>query len=285
MTYRQKTLAAVIAANGWQNKATDGLGPPVHAATHSTIAADSATMNRSGRRNVDVSTERCITDTWPAQPDSPGRAAIGDGTASGVPSVHYLIGNCVPRRGRTQFWSPSMNTLLGFPQTDAFGRLLRQWRTTRHLSQLALATQAGISTRHLSFLETGRAQPSREMVQLLAGMLDVPLGERNALLVSAGYAPLYGERPLGAPELEPVRRALQFILRQQEPFPAFVLDAQWNIVMRNDASRRICGLFRGPGHDERSVNVMRTVFDPGRLRGFISNWEDVAQCLMHSLHR
>ena len=115
-----------------------------------------------------------------------------------------------------------MNTLLGFPEggsTLPFGRILRQWRDARHLSQLALATEAGISTRHLSFLETGRAQPSREMVQLLAGMLDVPLGERNALLVSAGYAPVYGDRPLGAPELEPVRRALQFILRQQEPYP------------------------------------------------------------------
>ena len=94
-----------------------------------------------------------------------------------------------------------MNTLLGFPDggsAPAFGRLLRQWRSTRHLSQLALATEAGISTRHLSFLETGRAQPSREMVQLLAGMLDVPLGERNTLLVSAGYAPMYGDRELGA---------------------------------------------------------------------------------------
>ena len=103
-----------------------------------------------------------------------------------------------------------MNTLLGFPEggtTLPFGRILRQWRGARHLSQLALATEAGISTRHLSFLETGRAQPSREMVQLLGGMLDVPLGERNALLVSAGYAPVYGDRPLGAPELEPVGRA------------------------------------------------------------------------------
>src|SRR5437588_11680007 len=111
----------------------------------------------------------------------------------------------------------SMNTLLGFPggsATPAFGQRLRQWRVTRHMSQLALATEAGISTRHLSFLETGRAQPSREMVQLLAGMLDVPFGDRNALLVAAGYAPVYGERPLGAPELEPVRRALDFILRQ-----------------------------------------------------------------------
>lgn len=180
-----------------------------------------------------------------------------------------------------------MNTLLGFPgnaTTPAFGRLLRQWRTTRHLSQLALATEAGISTRHLSFLETGRAQPSREMVQLLTGMLDVPLGERNALLVSAGYAPVYGERPLGAPELEPVRRALQFILEQQEPYPAFVLDGQWNIVMHNDASRRIFGLFPKK-YDAESANVMKTVFDPQRLRQYITNWEEVAECAMHSIHR
>ena len=131
------------------------------------------------------------------------------------------------------------------------------------MSQLTLATEAGISTRHLSFLETGRAQPSREMVQLLAGMLDVPLGDRNALLVSAGYAPAYGERPLSAPELEPVRRALQFTLRQQEPFPALVVDGEWNIVMRNEASHRIFDLFDEPAADgERTCNVMRTVFDP-----------------------
>src|SRR4029079_10887152 len=97
--------------------------------------------------------------------------------------------------------------------TPAFGGLLKRWRTTRHLSQLALATEAGISTRHLSFLETGRAQPSREMVQLLTGMLDVPLGERNALLVAAGYAPMYAERPLGAPDLTPVRRGAGVLLR------------------------------------------------------------------------
>ena len=135
----------------------------------------------------------------------------------------------------------------------------------RHLSQLALATEAGISTRHLSFLETGRAQPSREMVQLLAGMLDVPLGERNALLVSAGYAPVYGDRPLGAPELEPVRRALEFILRQQEPYPALVVDGQWNIVMRNGASRRIFEQFRGPLEvGERDADGVRSATACGR---------------------
>src|SRR5213594_3179675 len=178
-----------------------------------------------------------------------------------------------------------MNTLLGFPAshaTPAFGRLLRQWRDARHMSQLTLATEAGISTRHLSFLETGRAQPSREMVQLLAGMLDVPLGERNALLVSAGYAPVYGQRPLSAPELEPVRRALELMLRQQEPYPALVLDAQWNVVMHNAASKRIFEPFKNGTY---TPNVMRKVFDPDALRPFIVNWHEIAACMMHSIHR
>ena len=179
-----------------------------------------------------------------------------------------------------------MNTLLGFPESHttvpAFGRQLRQWRDARHLSQLALATEAGISTRHLSFLETGRAQPSREMVQLLAGMLDVPLGERNALLVSAGYAPAYGDRSLTAPDLEPVRRALEFILRQQEPFPALVLDGEWNIVMHNDAASRVFEPFRATLH---TPNVMRKVFDPDGIRPFIVNWQCIAECMMQSLHR
>jgi transcriptional regulator with XRE-family HTH domain len=177
-----------------------------------------------------------------------------------------------------------MNTLLGFPEggMPAYGRLLREWRTRARMSQLSLATEAGISTRHLSFLETGRAQPSREMVQLLAGMLDVPLGERNALLVAAGYAPLYDERPLGALELEPVRRPLEYILRQQEPFPAFVLDGQWNIVMKNAAAARIFPLFRGPS---TSANCMRTVFDPDGLRPSIVNWSSIAECLIQALHR
>jgi len=150
------------------------------------------------------------------------------------------------------------------------------------MSQLTLATEAGISTRHLSFLETGRAQPSREMVQLLTGMLDVPLGERNALLVAAGYAPMYGERPLGAPELEPVRRALEFILQQQEPYPALVLDREWNIVMHNGAAMRVFKPFKT---GVKTANVMRKVFDPDALRPFIVNWQEVASCLMLSVHR
>ena len=181
-----------------------------------------------------------------------------------------------------------MNTLLGVPEGNAataFGTALRRWRTAKGMSQLALALEAGISARHLSFLETGRAQPSREMVQLLAGMLDLPLADRNAMLLSAGYAPAYGDRPLSAPELEPVRRALTFTLRQQEPFPALVVDGEWNIVMRNEASHRIFDLFDEPGSVDERVNVMRAVFDPKGLRRFIVNWEELAQCLVNAVHR
>src|SRR5690349_19485224 len=131
-------------------------------------------------------------------------------------------------------------------ESPAFGRLLRQWRQARGMNQLALATDAEISVRHLSFLETGRAQPSRAMVQRLGAVLDVPLADQNVLLLAAGYAPLYAARDLDAPELEPVRRALRFILCQQEPYPAIVIDAVWNVVMRNAAADRIFPLFRGP---------------------------------------
>src|SRR5438093_10416297 len=107
-----------------------------------------------------------------------------------------------------------------------FGPLLRRWRTRRRLSQLDLAVEAGVSARHLSFIETGRAQPSREMVLLLARVLEVPPRARNELLTAAGYAPMYRESGLEAPEMSQVRRALDFMLRQQEPFPALVVDAR-----------------------------------------------------------
>jgi transcriptional regulator with XRE-family HTH domain len=170
---------------------------------------------------------------------------------------------------------------------SSFGALLRDWRLQRRSSQLALATEARISIRHLSFLETGRAQPSREMVHRLAHVLDVPLGEQNALLVAAGFAPIYGERELSAPELEHVRRALEFILRQQEPYPAIVMDGGWNIIMRNDAAQRIFGLFRPLTNEGRAqaLNGMRTVFHPQGIRQFMVNWEGMAGPLIQMLHR
>ena len=167
-----------------------------------------------------------------------------------------------------------------------FGPLLRHWRTARRMSQLTLANEAGISSRHLSYLETGRAQPSREMVQLLAGALDVPLTDRNAMLLAAGYAPAYRQRKLEAPELEHVRRALDFILRQHEPYPALVMDGGWNTIMSNQAARRIFGLFRNPALDPALArNAMHVTCHPDGLRRFIENWEEFAGPLVQTLHR
>src|SRR5215217_3842492 len=118
-------------------------------------------------------------------------------------------------------------------QARPVGDLLREWRTRRRLSQMDLALDAEISTRHLSFLETGRARPSRDMVLRLAEQLEVPLRDRNRLLLSAGFAPAYQERPLEAPEMEPVRRAVAQVLTGHEPFPAAVVDRWWNLVAAN----------------------------------------------------
>jgi transcriptional regulator with XRE-family HTH domain len=116
------------------------------------------------------------------------------------------------------------------------GSLLRDWRRRRRRSQLDLALDAGVSARHVSFVETGRARPSREMVLHLAEELDVPLRERNHLLLAAGYAPVYGERSLDHPDMAPVREALDLVLRGHEPYPAVVVDRGWNVVAGNRAN-------------------------------------------------
>ena len=115
------------------------------------------------------------------------------------------------------------------------GELLRSWRRRRNLSQLELALEADVSARHLSFLETGRSRPSREMVIRLSEELDLPLRERNALLLAAGFAPVYPQRPLEAPEMEPVRGAIERFLRAHEPYPALLIDRYHNLVSANDA--------------------------------------------------
>ena len=177
------------------------------------------------------------------------------------------------------------------PQTvlagTGVGPLLRQWRERRRLSQLDLALEAEISARHLSFVETGRAHPSREMVLLLARVLDVPPRARNELLTAAGFAPMYRERPLDAPELSQVRRALDSMLRQQEPYPALVLDRHWNILMTNEAAGRILGLFLDPAATAALgvPNAMRLTYHPDGLRPYIANWEATAAALIQWLHR
>jgi transcriptional regulator with XRE-family HTH domain len=169
-----------------------------------------------------------------------------------------------------------------------FGALLRQWRERRRLSQLALAVDAEISSRHLSFIETGRAQPSRDMVLLLSRVLDIPPRGRNDLLTAAGYAPVYRETGLEAPEMADVRRALDFILRQQEPYPGLVIDGHWNILMTNAGARRLMGLFLEPEAAAAvggRPNAMRLFYHPRGMRPFIVNWEATAAGLIQWLHR
>ena len=120
--------------------------------------------------------------------------------------------------------------------TQPVGQLLRQWREERRLSQLELSSRSGVSTRHLSFVETGRSQPSREMVLRLADQLDVPLRDRNQLLLTAGYAPVYAQTPLESPHMSPVRAAIAQVLSGHEPYPAVVVDREWNLVDANGAA-------------------------------------------------
>src|SRR5687768_4032242 len=129
--------------------------------------------------------------------------------------------------------------------TTTIGPLLQHWRRARQMSQLALAHEADVSPRHVCFVETGRAKPSREMVLLLADALGVPLRERNALLLAAGYAPMFRESAFDDGELAPVRTAIEAILRQQEPYPAVVMNRRWDIVATNAAASRFFGLLLG----------------------------------------
>jgi transcriptional regulator with XRE-family HTH domain len=171
--------------------------------------------------------------------------------------------------------------------TRDFGRLLRHWRLVRRYSQLDLAGEASVSSRHLCFLENGRAQPSRDMVQVLGVALDLPLEAQNALHLAAGFVPPFGDRGWAAIDLEHVRHALDFILNKQEPFPAIVIDGRWDVRIRNEASRRIFGLFRKSYQMDKGLadNVMHAVFHPKGLRPFIVNWTDFAGHMVQILHR
>ena len=163
------------------------------------------------------------------------------------------------------------------------GTLVREWRTTRRLSQLELALEANVSSRHLSCVETGKAQPSRDMISRLADALEMPLRERNALLVAAGFAPRYRETELKSPEMAPVRRAIEFILQHQEPYPAIVTNRHWEMLLTNDATARIFNRLRPGGPKHR--NVLHQIFDPQDMRSVIRNWEECAIDIIRHLHQ
>ena len=164
---------------------------------------------------------------------------------------------------------------------DTIGPLLRDWRQRRRLSQLDLALEAGVSTRHLSFVETGRAKPSPEMVLHLADELEVPLRERNRLLLAAGYAPVYEERALDEPEMQPVHEAVQLVLDGHDPYPAITVDRGWALVAHN---RGAALLMAGLPEDLLAppMNVLRASLHPDGLAPRIAN---LGQWKAHLLER
>lgn len=169
----------------------------------------------------------------------------------------------------------------------SIGTLIKQWRERRKMSQQALALEAGVSARHLSFVETGRARPNRALLLSLARSLDIPLRARNELLTAAGFAPIYRETSLDVPALAQVRRAVDFMLRQQEPYPAIVLDRHWNIVKSNAAMGRLTSLFLSPQEaaEAGAPNIMHLTYHPKGLRSWIVNWEETASAYIQWLHR
>src|SRR5262245_18822273 len=171
--------------------------------------------------------------------------------------------------------SPFLRAVDMTVQPKSFGARLRWWRERRGLSQLDFAGAAGTSQRHLSFLESGRTAPSQDMVLRLAATLDLPLRQQNALLLSAGYAPIWRESDLSAPELAQVSRALDHMLAQQEPFPAFVVDRRWNLLRANAGAARLTEFLTGPA-PAKAPNRADALVSPDGLRPFIENWEEVA---------
>ena len=179
-------------------------------------------------------------------------------------------------------------------EPSGVGLLLRRWREARHLSQLDLSLEAEVSARHLSFLETGRASPSREMLLTLANVLDVPLRERNVLLLAAGYAPVYGETSLDDPRMVQVRAVVEIMLKSNEPRSALAHDRYWNVVMANSSFVRFLTIVLGKEpagmvplrvSTPPYVNLLHLLFDPHGSRKVIVNWEAIAKALLNEAYR
>lgn len=166
--------------------------------------------------------------------------------------------------------------------TSDVGVLLREWRNSRRFSQLDLALEADISARHLSCVESGKAHPSRDVIGRLANALGMPLRERNALFLAAGFAPEHRETSLDAPEMARIRQAMELTLKHHEPYPAFAVNRHWDVVTMNAALVRVFVQLRegGPKH----ANIVRQIFDPEDMRPLLANWEEVAGDVIRHLH-
>ncbi len=179
-------------------------------------------------------------------------------------------------------------------EPTGFGPLLRRWREARHVSQLELALESEVSTRHISYLETGKAAPSKEMILTLSNALDIPLRERNLLLLAAGYAPIYGETSFDDARMAQVRAVVEIILRSNEPRSAIAHDHHWNVIMANEAFIRFVTLMLGKApaglvplqvSSPPQLNLLRLLFDPDGMRKVIVNWEASAKWLLNEAYR
>ena len=165
----------------------------------------------------------------------------------------------------------------------SFAARLKWWREHRGLSQLELSGRAEISQRHLSFLELGRASPSRHMVLRLAEALGIPLRQHNALLLAAGFAPAWRETELGAPELAHIASAVDYMLAHHEPYPAVAVDGRWNLIKANGAAVRLVEFLVGPLPPDQPVNLADALVAPDVLRPFLVNWAEVVRYFIRSV--
>lgn len=170
-------------------------------------------------------------------------------------------------------------------KVQELGDLLRYWRQQRGKSQLDLSLDTGISQRHLSFVESGRSIPSRDLLSTVSEALDIPLRERNVLLLASGYAPRYSESVWEAPEMAAITNAIDRVLLQHEPHPALVLDRSWNVIRTNAATPQFFGSFIDLAAREHPRNLLHLMFDPTGMRPFIENWDEVAAGLLQRVRR
>ncbi|MEO1373802.1 MAG: helix-turn-helix transcriptional regulator [Cyanobacteria bacterium J06635_10] len=176
-------------------------------------------------------------------------------------------------------------------QETTFGNLLKHWRKQRNFSQLDLAASSEVSQRHISFLESGRANPSQEMILQLATVLDIPLREQNIMLTTAGFAPIYSESDLSSPEFEPIRKALDFIMLSQTHSPVLVMDRYWNLIQSNSVSQQLINWLinsqdlQNLFYIDGKINLMRLMLHPQGLKPFVINWEEIGGNLIKRAYR
>jgi len=185
-----------------------------------------------------------------------------------------------------------MNDQIADPQglagtePESFGDHMRLWRRIRGVSQLQLSVRADVSSRHVSFLESGRSKPSRQMVDTLADALDIPLRARNPVLMAAGYAPVYRETSLDEPDARHIRHLLEMVLKGADPFPALVVDRHWNVLMTNAGGAMMLSAASGEaGGEPRGLNMVDVILKPGPMRDAIVNWDEVVNDLLKRVRR